>query len=507
MAQNLLLISILSCVSFLLSAPVSAAMPALSWSTESLSNYKNAIADIHVQSEVKWHENNVLKPDVEAALTFISSDEAFVSFLTDENAFVVENNLTTVETLLEYERNISQLFAWYFILEFSDEELEQNTEWRELLVSINSSDITALSNKLLSADEKIDSLRQFLYQYLAVLADPSTLFNLSIRGLELDVLEHQLPNIKPYKRWQSVILARILLKVHGFPTQQVSNNIEYYDQSMLDSTLRFQHSKGLAMDGIIGPKTWHKLLQKPYYTLASIRFTIRKLRQRPIDSSSYNLAIVNIPAYQLLIANQHAMRVIVGSKKNPTPILDDEIASVVVNPEWNIPRRIVRESIKPNMREDANYLADNNIKVYLGWGRHREEVAANISVDEIDRRHYLVQSAGDSNALGRIKFVTTNKQAVLLHDTNARYLFDRAGRALSNGCIRLEHPWLLMQHLVENKSVRRYNSTLKRRWLKDADTKIIKMSGRFEVKSVYWLAWVDQHQQLHVYQDIYRQNS
>lgn len=507
MAHKIVSIWLFAIIFLLSSLCAIAASPPVTWSSKSLFNYKKAVTQIHLETEIKWHKNNILKPEVVSALTHITSDQAFIHFISQHTDFFARNNLATVETLLEYDRRISHLFAWYLILEFNDYKLVNNTEWQNIEQLIDTSNIASLNKQLLRADEKVESLRHFLYQYLVILADPASLFNLSTRGLELDLGKHELPNLKPYQRWQSVILARFLLKVHGYPTQHVSDDVTYYDTSMLESTRRFQHSNGLKVDGIIGPKTWYQLLQKPYYSLASIRFTIRSLRQRPVDSSTVNLAVVNIPAYQLLIANHHAMRVIVGSKKYPTPILDDEIASVVVNPEWTIPQRIIRESIKPNMRKDHNYLINNNIKVYLGWGSGREEVMSDLSVDDIDQRYSLVQSAGKSNALGRIKFVTTNKQAVLLHDTNAKYLFNRADRALSNGCIRLEYPWRLMQHLVKNKSVRGYDSALKNSWLKETDTRVFEMNGRFEVKSVYWLAWVDNDHQLHIYQDIYRQNS
>jgi murein L,D-transpeptidase YcbB/YkuD len=34
-----------------------------------------------------------------------------------------------------------------------------------------------------------------------------------------------------------------------------------------------------------------------------------------------------------------------------------------------------------------------------------------------------------------------NQYAVYLHDTDDRSLFDRAARALSSGCVRIEHPF------------------------------------------------------------------
>jgi murein L,D-transpeptidase YcbB/YkuD len=49
------------------------------------------------------------------------------------------------------------------------------------------------------------------------------------------------------------------------------------------------------------------------------------------------------------------------------------------------------------------------------------------------------QPPGPTNALGQIKFVMPNSQAIYLHDTNARSRFNDNVRALSHGCIRTQH--------------------------------------------------------------------
>ena len=50
----------------------------------------------------------------------------------------------------------------------------------------------------------------------------------------------------------------------------------------------------------------------------------------------------------------------------------------------------------------------------------------------------LVQRPGEQNALGRYKFHFANNFNVYLHDTPDKALFDRADRALSSGCVRVE---------------------------------------------------------------------
>ncbi len=58
------------------------------------------------------------------------------------------------------------------------------------------------------------------------------------------------------------------------------------------------------------------------------------------------------------------------------------------------------------------------------------------------------QPPGPRNALGQIKFVMPNPQAIYLHDTTAKSLFDTKMRAYSHGCIRTEHIMLLAERLL-----------------------------------------------------------
>ena len=49
------------------------------------------------------------------------------------------------------------------------------------------------------------------------------------------------------------------------------------------------------------------------------------------------------------------------------------------------------------------------------------------------------QPPGPSNALGKVKFIMPNSEAIFLHDTNARSRFNSEVRALSHGCVRTQN--------------------------------------------------------------------
>jgi murein L,D-transpeptidase YcbB/YkuD len=110
-------------------------------------------------------------------------------------------------------------------------------------------------------------------------------------------------------------------------------------------------------------------------------------------------------------------RIIVGKKSTPTPVFDTRIAGVVLNPWWEIPSSIVRESVGALVRR--NPAAARKRGYVWSDGRYR-------------------QRPGPNNALGQMKLVMPNPYAVYMHDTPNKQLFDEQVRAFSHGCVRTD---------------------------------------------------------------------
>jgi len=108
-------------------------------------------------------------------------------------------------------------------------------------------------------------------------------------------------------------------------------------------------------------------------------------------------------------------RVIVGKLSTPTPVFNTTITGVILNPWWEIPASIVRESVGSLVRNNP---AAARARGYV-WsdGRYR-------------------QRPGPNNALGQMKLVMANRFSVYMHDTPSKQLFDEDVRAFSHGCIR-----------------------------------------------------------------------
>jgi murein L,D-transpeptidase YcbB/YkuD len=90
-----------------------------------------------------------------------------------------------------------------------------------------------------------------------------------------------------------------------------------------------------------------------------------------------------------------------------------------------------------------------------------------------------------------------NDLFIYLHDTPADYLFGRAKRSLSHGCIRLEKPAELAMYLLgwDEAKVKEYMSKEK--------PEIVKLTEKMPVQIVYRTAWVDEDGKLNLRDDIY----
>lgn len=147
-----------------------------------------------------------------------------------------------------------------------------------------------------------------------------------------------------------------------------------------------------------------------------IRLNMDRWRWLPRDLGERYI-IVNVPAYTaaLVVGGETLSRhrAVAGAVKTPTPQLQATASGVILNPWWEVPK-----SIEGEVRGRRGYVpVKSDSGKIIRWR----------------------QPPGPANALGKMKFVMPNDEAIYLHDTNARGLFDTKSRAYSHGCIRTEH--------------------------------------------------------------------
>ncbi|MDR0807364.1 MAG: L,D-transpeptidase [Enterobacteriaceae bacterium] len=262
-----------------------------------------------------------------------------------------------------------------------------------------------------------------------------------------------------------------------------------YSDNLAEAVERFQQLYGLEADGVIGSNTREALNMAPSLRAAVLALNIQRLRLLPatLDHGIF----VNIPDYSLAYYVDGELilesKVIVGSVKRKTPLMNSDLNNVVVNPPWNVPVKLIREDLVPKAKMDANYLKKQGYTVYSGWGKDAEVVDPG-SIDWSEGENYRLQQApGRGNALGRFKFNMPNNDAIYLHDTSNHGLFNRTMRALSSGCIRINKAAQLANMLLNESgwSNSKIEETLKR-----GNTSYAPIRKKIPVQLYYMTSWV-----------------
>jgi murein L,D-transpeptidase YcbB/YkuD len=166
-----------------------------------------------------------------------------------------------------------------------------------------------------------------------------------------------------------------------------------------------------------------------------IRANMDRWRWLPAELGD-RYVMVNIPAYHLdVVENGRSvlgMKVVVGSKSNPTPVLADRMTTIVFSPYWHVPDDIAQREIQPKVEQDPDYLEKHGME-YDDEGKH------------------VRQRPGTGNSLGLVKFLFPNHFNVYMHDTPARAFFNRIERDLSHGCVRLDQPMELAKYVLRDR--------------------------------------------------------
>lgn len=227
-----------------------------------------------------------------------------------------------------------------------------------------------------------------------------------------------------------------------------------YDDAMERAVLQFQTDHGLGADGEAGPSTVEMINVPAETRLAQILVAMERERwMNHPDGRGARHIWVNLTDFSTRVYDDGKVtfetRSVVGERRDGkrTPEFSDEMEYMELNPDWTVPRSILARDYLPRFQQNP-YAAQ-----YLQLIDARGRV---VSRDMIDFSQYTArnfpftvrQPPGDLNALGLVKFMFPNPEAIYLHDTPAKNLFAREVRAYSSGCIRLNDPFELAYHLL-----------------------------------------------------------
>ena len=294
------------------------------------------------------------------------------------------------------------------------------------------------------------------------------------------------------------------------PTMHIDSDA-IFDECLDIAVKKFQKRHGLIEDGIVGAGTRKVLNISVDEKIKTVLLNIDRIKWLPRDKHERYL-IVNIPEFMLHYVEyeetKQALRVIVGDTKHPTPIFNQKISYIVLNPYWKVPEGIVKREIVPAMIKNRNYLKRQGLEAHKTWSEHSPIVNVtnlywqNYLYGKVRFPYRLMQPPGPRNALGKIKFKFPNQFAVYLHDTPTRHLFKRNVRAFSHGCVRLSQPEELLETIAtfnDNIDLARAKKTLKGKRKTQ-----LNVNNQLPIHLVYLTAGMNANDEIEFRNDIYR---
>lgn len=237
-----------------------------------------------------------------------------------------------------------------------------------------------------------------------------------------------------------------------------------------------QAAKGLKASGKVNEALVRSLNNTAWERYKRIAINLDRYRQLPTEWPEHYVW-VNLPSFTLLVYEADTVafqsKVIVGSPRNRTPVLNSEITQFITYPQWTVPYSIIFKEMLPKIQQDINYLQRQNLMVV----DKNDSVINPATIDwsQLNAKKFpylLRQRQGDDNSLGVMKFNFRNKYSVYLHDTNARSLFSRKSRALSHGCVRVQ-AWEKLAHFLVRTDSLQYPSDTLRAWIQRSEKHIV----------------------------------
>jgi murein L,D-transpeptidase YcbB/YkuD len=262
---------------------------------------------------------------------------------------------------------------------------------------------------------------------------------------------------------------------------------DIFDENLESGVKSYQRRYGLTEDGVVGPALIREMNAPLSKRIQQIVVNMERARWIGADPIGEHL-VVNIPQYQLLVYDGDSLswscKVVVGKEANKTAIFQGTLKYIVFSPYWNVPASILNKEILPAIRRNPNYLAAHHME-WSGKG--------------------VRQKPGESNALGRVKFLFPNSFSMYLHDTPSKSLFSQDRRAFSHGCIRVAEPRKLAIHLLRGDSS--WTPEKIDAAMYNEKEVYVTLKKTMPVSIVYFTSWVDGQGRINFRDDVYKRDA
>ncbi|MGH9581681.1 MAG: L,D-transpeptidase family protein, partial [Bryobacteraceae bacterium] len=212
---------------------------------------------------------------------------------------------------------------------------------------------------------------------------------------------------------------------------------------------------------------------------------------RKLGNNDGDYVVVNVPDYSLSLFHDGKLYwktiIVAGKPSKATPMLSAEMKYITVNPTWNVPPSIIETEYLPALQQDPTVLDRYGLKIY----------------QDRDGTVHIYQPPGAGNALGRIRFNFPNKFLVYQHDTPDKYLFKRAKRDYSHGCMRVQNPLEYAAKLLSLELPQDHYTPARLEGMYGSNEININFPRPIPVDLTYQTAFVDQDGKLQFRDDVY----
>ena len=222
-----------------------------------------------------------------------------------------------------------------------------------------------------------------------------------------------------------------------------------------NSLAEFQRVHGLRPTGAADPATIATLNRGAAHYERLIEANIERARAIPARVGRSILVDTNSARLWMIEDGRivDAMRVVVGKRAMPTPLMAGQIRYAVHNPYWNVPPDLIRKRAASAARRGAGVITGERMQVLSDWSPGARALdPRRVNWASVARGRSVVnlrQLPGPTNMMGRIKFMMPNDLGVYLHDTPLRHLLAQADRHESSGCVRVQDAGRLARWLFE----------------------------------------------------------
>jgi murein L,D-transpeptidase YcbB/YkuD len=283
---------------------------------------------------------------------------------------------------------------------------------------------------------------------------------------------------------------------------------EVFDAGLRDAVRAFQKRHGLASTGRVDQFTLAALNVPVEDRIRQIGVNLERARWFPAEFGPRYI-LVNIPEAVLRVVEGDSvilrMRAVLGKVSRQTPMLADNVTSLVLNPSWNLPPVVIAEDVLASRSGASAYLKEKNITVFSDWGTDAREVDPDsIRWDRVTLEampYRLRMEPGPRNALGRVKFLFPNDEHIYIHDSPQRGLFRKDQRFFSSGCVRVEGARDLATYLLRESS--RWTEQRVEAAVHSGEETSIALKDPVPVYLVYLTAWVGEEGEVHFRPDPY----